>query len=209
VRTAMELKNAAAVCLISFFSATMVVLIARWLDGRAAGRLEPQLSSIAEELRAIRKQGAVAVSPGEPFVGEAFNDELIVYSFHGNARCPTCRSIESHAHEVVKSHFADELKRGKVAWRVLNYEKPGVAKLRKKFDVQIPVVVLARMKDGQVEKWERLDRVWALANDQPVFAEYVRERIGSMLDTPARPNIPIPEETVLPNIEGNTGHETR
>ena len=37
----MELKNALAVCLISMFSATLVVLIARALDLQAASRLEP------------------------------------------------------------------------------------------------------------------------------------------------------------------------
>ena len=60
----MELKNAVAVCLISLFSATLVVLIARALDSQAASRLEPQLASIVEELQAIRKQGGIAASPG-------------------------------------------------------------------------------------------------------------------------------------------------
>lgn len=50
----MELKNAVAVCLISFFSATLVVLIARSLDNQAASRLEPRLTQIAEELHALR-----------------------------------------------------------------------------------------------------------------------------------------------------------
>ena len=60
----MELKNAVAVCLISLFSATLVVLIARSLDSQAASRLEPQLASIVEELQAMRKQGGIAASPG-------------------------------------------------------------------------------------------------------------------------------------------------
>ena len=60
----MELKNAAAVCLISLFSATLVVLIARALDSQAASRLEPQLASIVEELQAIRKQGGIPTAAG-------------------------------------------------------------------------------------------------------------------------------------------------
>lgn len=200
----MELKNALGVCLISFFSATMVVLIARWLDDRAAERLEPQLAAIADELRAIRKQGGIVASPGESAVDEAFGDELIVYSFHSNARCPTCRLIESQAHEVVQTNFADELNSGKMVWKILNYEKPAVAELTKKFSLQIPVVVLARMKDGKVEKWERLDRVWALANDQPSFDKYIRESIENFLTPPARPNIPLPDEPAFPEFQGNT-----
>ena len=59
----MELKNAVAVCLISLFSATLVVLIARSLDSQAASRLEPQLARIVEELEAIRSSGGIVASP--------------------------------------------------------------------------------------------------------------------------------------------------
>ena len=59
----MELKNAVAVCLISLFSATIVVLIARSLDSQAASQLQPQLTSIAEELRV---RDASRVEPQSP-----------------------------------------------------------------------------------------------------------------------------------------------
>ena len=55
----MELKNALAVCLISLFSATLVVLIARSLDSQAASRIEPQLAKIVQELEAIRTSGGI------------------------------------------------------------------------------------------------------------------------------------------------------
>ena len=38
----------------------------------------------------------------------------------------------------------------------------------------MPVVVLAKMKAGQIEDWKRLDEVWALVGDKPAFASYVR-----------------------------------
>ena len=38
----------------------------------------------------------------------------------------------------------------------------------------MPVVVLARMKDGKIEDWKRLDEVWALVGDKPAFTKYVR-----------------------------------
>ena len=56
----MELKNALTVCLISLFSATLVLLIARALDLQAAARLEPQLTRIVEELEGLRQQGGIA-----------------------------------------------------------------------------------------------------------------------------------------------------
>ena len=67
----MDLKNAVAVCLISLFSATLVVMIARALDSQAASRIEPQLASIVEELQAIRKQGGISSSPATAAKSEA------------------------------------------------------------------------------------------------------------------------------------------
>ena len=67
----------------------------------------------------------------------------------------------------------------------------------------MPVVVLAKMKAGQIEDWKRLDEVWALVGDKPAFAKYVRDQINTMLvsdkgsssagSKPAGPAIPVPE----------------
>lgn len=177
----MELKNAVAVCLISLFSATLVVLIARALDSQAASRLEPQLANIVEELRALRSQGAITRTPGASSTSETIADGLVVYYFHGNIRCPTCRSIESQAYETVKNSFASQWSRGEVAWKIVNYETPAAKPLATKFDIQMPVVVLARMKDGRMQDWKRLDEVWAIVGDKPAFAKFVRGEIERML----------------------------
>jgi hypothetical protein len=206
----MELKNAVAVCLISLFSATLVVLIARSLDSQAASRLEPQLASIVEELQALRRQGGLAASPGTAAgtESETAADGLVVYYFHSTTRCPTCESIESQAKATVQKDFASQLTSGTVVWKILNYERPANAQLAKKFEIQMPVVVLAKMKAGQVEGWKRLDEVWALVGDKPAFAKYVREQIAQMLGpakvpTPAEPKlagptIPIPSSSPPP-----------
>ena len=119
---AMDLKNVAAVCLISLFSATLVLLMARVLDLQAAASLEPQLSRIVEELEGLRKQGGIAAAApaGQTGTGQAENasDGLIVYYLHSKTRCPTRRSIESQADEVVHADFASELQSGAVAWKV-------------------------------------------------------------------------------------------
>ena len=205
----MELKNAVAVCLISLFSATLVVLIARSLDLQAASRLEPLLAQIAEELQAIRKGGGIATVSGGATEGEAVDDGLMVYYFRSNTRCPTCRSIESQSHDTVQAEFASQLDSGEVIWKILNYEKPANAELTKRFEIQMPVVVLVRMKDGQIADWKRLDQVWALVGDKPAFREYVRGKIAGMLGAGQKPMtspglnvpaIPIPgvEPTDLP-----------
>jgi hypothetical protein len=179
----MDLKNAVAVCLISLFSATLVLLIARALDMQAASRIEPQLAQIVEELQALRKQGGLVAAPGTASESDAMDNGLMVYYFHGNMRCPTCRSIESQSHDTVHTDFASQLESGDMVWKILNYEEPAGADLGKKFEIQMPVVVLAQMAGGEIGEWRRLDKVWALVRDEPAFAEYIRSEINEMLDT--------------------------
>jgi hypothetical protein len=177
----MELKNAVTICLISLFSATLVLLVARALDLQAAARLEPQLTRIVEELEGLRKQGGIAAAVPAGRTDAPLADGLIVYYLHSKTRCPTCRDIESQAQGVVQSDFAAELKSGAVAWKVLNYEEPSTAGLAKKFEIQMPVVVLAKMKGGEIAQWKRLDRVWALVGDKSGYASYLRGEISQMM----------------------------
>jgi len=195
----MELKNAVAVCLISLVSATLVVLIARGLDNQAASQLEPQLAQIVEELRAIRTQGGIAAAASTAGSAQTLEDGLVVYYFHGDIRCPTCRAIESQTHETVQNDFATQLDSGQMAWKVLNYEKPEATDLAKKFDVHMANVVLAQMAGGEITNWKRLDQVWALVGDKPAFAEFVRTEINQMLQADAA-SVGTTEESVLPEI---------
>lgn len=179
----MDLKNGVAVCLISLFSATLVLLIARALDIQAASRLEPQLARIVDELEAIRKSGRFPAVAGGEIEAELADDCLMVYYFHGNTRCPTCRSIESQSYETVQSDFASQLENGELAWKILNYEEPTGKELGQRFEIMMPMVVLARMNGGQIGDWKSLDEVWALVGDKLAFADYVRNEISQMLDS--------------------------
>ena len=188
----MELKNALAVCLISLFSATLVVLIARSLDSQAASRIEPQLAKIVQDLEAIRTSGGISTA-STTTTGMAHANGVAAYYFHGNTRCPTCRSIEEQAHTVVRQNFTSELDSGDLTWTMLNYEESNGEELGSKFEVQMPVVVVVQMEQGQIAQWKRLDKVWALVGDQPAFAQYVREEIRAMLDaSTAEPEMAVP-----------------
>ena len=195
----MELKNAVAVCLISMFSATLVMLIARGLDNQAASELQPQLAQIVEELRAIRTQGGIAAVSTGLGTTQTLEDGLTVYYFHGDIRCPTCEAIESQTHETVQNDFGAQLDGGEMAWRVLNYEKSDAAGLAKKFDVHMANVVLAQMHEGEIKNWKRLDQVWALVGDKPAFAEFIRTEINQMLQE-VTASVESTEESNLPDL---------
>jgi hypothetical protein len=195
----MDLKNAAAVCLISLFSATIVVLIARALDSQAASQLAPQLTAIADELHAIRRQGGMATGPGGAV--ETAGDALVVYYFHSSFRCPNCVAIESQTKALLDADFAQQLSNEEIVWKTLNFEKPAGKMLAAKFEVKDPVVVLARMKNDEVADWKPLNKVRGLVDNKEAFRKYVRGEIEQMLPSkksPA-PAIPTPSAEAAPS----------
>jgi len=133
----MDLKNAAAVCLISLFSATIVVLIARALDSQAASQLEPQLTAIAEELQAIRKQADLPPRPAMRPV-ETVDDGLVVYYFHNNFPLRKLPGHRSATKETLDADFSPQLSNGEIVWKTLNFQKPAGMRLADKFKCQGP-----------------------------------------------------------------------
>jgi len=188
----MELRNAVATCLIALFAATLVLLIARALDLQTASQLEPQLAQIVEELRAIRQGGGIAATSGERTTIPPADDALMVYYFHG-VRCATCRAAESNARETLESEYASQLAEGSMVWKVLDYMKdPTAKKMAEDFGVTSSTIVLVKMKDGEIDVWDRLDRVLVLAEDQQALAEYLQGKIDEMLGTADQEPDPAP-----------------
>lgn len=200
----MELKNALGICIISFFSATLVMLIARSLDNQAAGRIEQQLTRIADRLETIDASGigpsgsSSAMNPS----ASTPNDGLVVHYFFSNTRCVTCRAIEDQTRQALHANFAEQLREGDVVWKTLNYEDPANAKWSEKFEIMMPVVVLTQYQNGELANWKRLDEVWGLVGDQAAFEQLMIDNIEQMLvdtdikngnEADAAETIPLPD----------------
>jgi len=163
----MNPKNVLSIGLLMFVAASIAVLTAKAL------RRGP--SSPAS--------GTPAAAPGEagPQAETPIDDGLLVYYFHGDTRCPTCRAIESYAHEAVQGGFAEPLESGKLKWRVVNYESPGNEHFAADYEIFAPTVVLVEMRDGAQQAWKNLDRVWELVDDKQAFLQYVQSETETML----------------------------
>ena len=119
----------------------------------------------------------------EPLITGQLDDALVIYYFHGNTRCPTCRKIENYSHEAVQTAFADELAQDRVQWRVTNYEQPENSHFATDYKIVSATVVLVRTVDGRVADWRNLTRVWELVGDRAALIEYVQHEARSMLAT--------------------------
>ena len=106
---------------------------------------------------------------------EASASEIVAYYFHGNLRCATCRKIEAYSEEAITQGFADELKSGQFAWRVVNTDESENKHFVKDFELITKSVVLVEYRDGEVTRFENLKLVWQLVGDKDGFLKYVRD----------------------------------
>jgi hypothetical protein len=109
--------------------------------------------------------------------------KIIAYYFHGNVRCPTCRKMEALANEALQSGFADELKSGRLEWRVVNLDEPGNELFVQDYQLETRSLVLADIQDGKQTRWKNLKRIWDLVRDDQAFVRYVQDEARAYLES--------------------------
>jgi hypothetical protein len=107
--------------------------------------------------------------------------QLVVYYFHGNARCPSCYKLEQYAKEALEQNFANELKSGKIVFKIINIDQAGNDHFVTDYQLYTKSVVLSLVRDGKQVKYKNLEKVWDLLRDQNRYHEYVRDEIKPFL----------------------------
>ena len=108
----MKTNRLATVVLLLFVVASIGYLLAKEFGGPTPPPADAVTSPPA---------GAVTSAPAKAGAQE----KVIVYYFHGGARCATCQKFEAYTEETIKTGFSDELKTRKVEWRLVNVEEAG------------------------------------------------------------------------------------
>ncbi len=137
--------------------------------------------AVAVSMAALTSGGALAGDGTSPAAASA-DAETIVYYFHGNARCATCKTIEAYADEAVHAAFAGELEDGALEWRVVNIDEPENRHFIQDFELVTRSVVLAEYHGGKVVRFESLDKVWQLVRDKERFVDYVQSQTKAFLE---------------------------
>jgi len=108
------------------------------------------------------------------------NDKLIVYYFHGNMRCSTCRKIERYTKEAVHKKYDKDLKSGNIEIRVVNVEKGDNIHFIRDYKLRTRCVVISKNVGGTEKAWKRLDKVWTFVRNQQRFEDYIQKNIDSL-----------------------------
>lgn len=171
----MKAKNVVTAILLLFVAASVAYLAFREIKGntRAAGT-----TGGAVEI----KSTATGSVNGATDIGKEAPHRVLVYYFHGNFRCPTCRKIEAYAHEAVASAFAAELESGKLKWEVVNIEEPPNEHFVADYALTTRSLVVVDMKGGKQARWKNLDQIWDLVGEKDTFKRYVEDETRAYLE---------------------------
>ena len=114
---------------------------------------------------------------------KASQKEVIeVLYFHGKQRCVTCNAIEKLTKEVVDKDFAQQLKDGKIVFKVIDISTKEGEKIADKYEVTWSSLFINKWKDGKEAKNNMTDFGFSYAKGSPdVFKAGVKKKIDELL----------------------------
>ncbi len=118
---------------------------------------------------------------GSASAASAVTGTTIVYYFHGNQRCYTCRKIESLAETAVRTGFEKELADGAVQWRVVNFQEKDNAHFAKTYKLYSQTLIVSRHFGGKEIAWRNLDLIWKLVRNDDAFIAYVQDEVDALM----------------------------
>ncbi len=166
----MKLKMFITAALLMFVVASIAFLIAREF------RQGPELS----EQKPISTNTYPASAKIDPEKGLTQSPhKVIIYYFHGTARCPSCRKIEDYTREAIENGFAGAIKNGLMEWRPVNVEEQGNEHFIKDYELYTKSVVIVDTRNGKQIRWKNLEKVWELLYSKDAFIKYIKDELRS------------------------------
>jgi len=112
----------------------------------------------------------------------AGHETTVVYYFHGNKRCPTCRKIEALSEQALRTGFESALADSTIKWRVINFEEDDNAHFAKHYKLFSQTLIVSRQRDGEEVAWKNLDQIWQLVHDEDAFVAYVQAEVAAPIE---------------------------
>ena len=163
----MKIKLIVTILLLVFVAASLVALFIKGSGESDMGR--------ADELAGVKKAGSLkAAASGDT--------RIIVYYFHGNARCKTCLTIEMYALEAIETGFPEALKANQIEFLPVNLEMAKNEHFIDDFQLAARTVVLERIVGDERKDYLNLHRVWELVGDKETYIAYFQEETGKFIN---------------------------
>ena len=112
---------------------------------------------------------------------QAKKDVIEVIDFHSTNRCMTCKAIESNTKYTLDTYFANELKSGKIVFKIVNVDKAENEKFAEKFEATGTALFLNVIKDGKEKHMDLTNFAFMKGTDQKTFSDELKQTIAIQL----------------------------
>jgi hypothetical protein len=106
--------------------------------------------------------------------GTVLPEQCVVYYFYGDQRCATCMKLEAYTEETLKTHFSNELDSKRIVWKTVNIDQPENQHFITDFELDVKTVVVADLRNGELNRWKKLNDTWLLVGNHDSFIDYVQ-----------------------------------
>ena len=102
--------------------------------------------------------------------------------FHGKQRCITCNAIERLTKEVIEQDFAQQLKDGKIIFKVIDISTKEGEKIANTYEVTWSSLYINKWQNGKESRNNMTDFGFSHAKGSPdVFKAGVKKKIEELL----------------------------
>ena len=117
----------------------------------------------------------------KPSADQAKQNSIEVIDFHSTNRCMTCKAIEANTRYTLDTYFANELKTGKIIFKVINVDEKENEKVAEKFEAAGTALFLNVINDGKENHIDLTNFAFMNGNDQKAFSEALKQTIEIQL----------------------------
>ena len=109
--------------------------------------------------------------------------EIIVYYFHGNARCYSCVKIEKYTREAIEKDFKENITGLRVEFKLVNIDEKSNNHFIRDYNLSSKSVIVQKISDenDKAAEWKNLDKIWLLTGNKKKFIKYIREETEKLL----------------------------
>jgi len=107
--------------------------------------------------------------------------KIEVIDFHSTHRCMTCKAIEANTSYTLNTYFANELKKGKITFQVINVDKEENEAIAEKFEAAGTALFLNVVANGKESKIDLTDFAFMKGNEQKEFSNELKSKLDTEL----------------------------
>ena len=104
-----------------------------------------------------------------------------VLFFHGKYRCSIEQTIEVITKNTVENNFANQLQKGIVKFKAIDYDKKGNQHFINDYKLINQAVILVKYINGKAAKWKNCKKVWDYVDNESKLSRYISNEITGFI----------------------------